>query len=150
MRHYILFFLLATSTILVAQETKTANWFTQQQEATKHAQENNTAILMVFAGSDWCRPCIQFKENILGNDVFAQYANKNLTILYLDFPLKKKNKGTAETVKHNEKLADQYNKSGAFPKILLLNTAGEVLTDIHYKNQTAETFIQNCREILDK
>lgn len=147
---YLLIILSFCALQLQAQEEKPANWFTNLAEAEAYADSNATNILMVFAGSDWCRPCIQFKQDILTADTFSNFASDNLAILYLDFPARRKNQLEAEQKAHNEALAEKYNESGAFPTIILLNTAGEVLAKPTFKGQSPEDFITELSQIAIK
>ena len=123
-----------------AQDANSLQWFTNIEEAKSTAAENGQNILMVFAGSDWCKPCIKFKKDILQNSNFATQNIEKLVILYLDFPARKKNKLPKEQTKHNETLADKYNRSGTFPKIILLNAQGEKLKTVAFEGQSVEAF----------
>ena len=134
----ILFFMLW---LLVAANEYT-DWQTDYDTALHIAQQQNKHVLMVFAGSDWCKPCIRFKESILLSEAFAEYKKEHLIILYLDFPAKKKNKLNTEQLMHNEQLAEQYNKSGAFPKIILLDNMGTKIKEIAFRNQSPDIFIR--------
>lgn len=116
-------------------------WFTNQSEAVAYADEHDDNILMVFAGSDWCRPCIQFKKDILEATDFKEYADGNIVILYLDFPSKKKNKLSKEATKHNEALAEKYNQSGSFPKIVLLDKDMNKIKELNYEGQSSMDFV---------
>lgn len=118
-------------------------------ETKDQASKENKNILMVFAGSDWCRPCIQFKKEILGSAEFFNFADSNLVVLYLDFPARKKNKLSETQTAHNENLAGIYNPDGMFPKILLLDKNAEVLGDIKFVNQDPERFVSECKQILN-
>jgi thioredoxin-related protein len=129
-----------------AQE-HSANTFDDIALAKAYAKKQNASILMVFAGSDWCKPCIQFKKSILLSEPFAQYANTNLAILYLDFPLKKANKLSPERTAHNEKLAEKYNPSGAFPEILMIDANEKLLGKLSFSNQTPDEFIASCKAL---
>jgi len=122
--------------------------FNDITKAKAYAEKENVAILMVFAGSDWCRPCMQFKKSILLNDAFSAYSDTTLALLYLDFPLKKANKLSPEQTTHNEKLAEVYNTSGAFPAILLLDRNEKVLGKLPFKNQSPAEFIAQCEALL--
>ncbi|MEQ8237989.1 MAG: thioredoxin family protein [Cyclobacteriaceae bacterium] len=124
-----------------------ANTFSDITLAKAYAKKQEVPILMIFAGSDWCKPCIQFKKGILLSQPFSEYASKNLTILYLDFPLKKANKLPKEQTAHNEKLAEKYNPSGAFPEILMINANEEILGNLSFKNQAPEEFIASCQAL---
>jgi thioredoxin-related protein len=112
-------------------------------DSAKHAANlHQVPILMVFAGSDWCRPCIQFKEQVLLDEAFQAFADSQLVILYLDFPAKKKNRLSPQQLKHNEALAERFNKKGAFPHIILINDQEEVLATLSYQQQKVDAFIQ--------
>jgi len=140
MKIFLTITLIALAISVNAQDT-TSNLFTDKEEAISHAQKNETQILMVFAGSDWCRPCIQFKKEILLNDEFKTYANANLTVLYLDFPSKKKNQLSKIETTQNESLAEEFNKSGSFPKIILTDMNLSDPKEISFKNQSVQAFI---------
>lgn len=116
-------------------------------EAKAVAQTKNIPILMVFAGSDWCKPCIQFKNSILSNESFLNYAEQHLVILYLDFPLKKKNQLPDAMKAQNESLAEKYNETGVFPKIIMIDFKGNILGEIKFQNQSPETFMSVCNSL---
>jgi thioredoxin-related protein len=121
------------------------SWFYNVDEAISIAEEKNQKILMVFAGSDWCIPCKKFEKTILSNPDFKKFQENELVVLYLDFPVKKKNQLTEAQKRHNEGLAEKYNQSGVFPKILLLSSQGDVLREVKFKNQNAKDFIQEIK-----
>ena len=139
--NYRLFFLL---TLLICSGTlfsQTDNWFVLQSEAITYAEENEAKVIMIFAGSDWCRPCIQFKQDILESEAFSNFSPGKLAILYLDFPSKKKNRLSEELTSHNEELAELYNSSGIFPKIIVFNKEMTKLQELAFKGQTPQEFI---------
>lgn len=119
-----------------------ANYFTNADEAMVYAEANDAKILMVFGGSDWCRPCIKLKKEILDQSDFQQKIEGELAILYLDFPAKKKNKLSKEQTNHNEALAEKYNLSGSFPKIILMNKDFKKVKEIDYDGQSIESFLK--------
>ena len=123
--------------------TNPISWQTNFDEAKVIATEEEKNILMIFAGSDWCGPCIKLKKTVLLDGEFVEYQNSKLILLYLDFPARKKNKLSKIQTAHNEALASIYNASGVFPKIVLLNSDGEVLKDIKYEGQSTKAFINN-------
>jgi thioredoxin-related protein len=120
-------------------------WSSNLEEASLDAQEKDKDILMVFAGSDWCKPCMKFKKDILEDAEFESFASENLTILYLDFPARKKNKLPKEQTQYNENLAEKYNTSGSFPKVILFNSIIEKQREIEYTGQDAASFISQIR-----
>ena len=103
------------------------DWLTDFEKAKTEAKASHKQILLNFSGSDWCGPCIKLTKEVFGSDAFKTYADKNLVLVNADFPRQKKNQLSKELTKHNEALADQYNKAGTFPLTLLLDENGKVL-----------------------
>jgi thioredoxin-related protein len=120
-------------------------WQSNFEEAKQVASEEDKKILMVFAGSDWCAPCIKLKKKILITDEFQAFEKESIVVLYLDFPKRKKNRLSKELTKHNEALAEQYNRSGMFPNILLLDNAGKVVKTLKYEGQAPSDFIKEVQ-----
>ena len=121
----------------------------QFEEAKSLAQAQDRNILMVFSGTDWCKPCIQLKNEILTTSEFQNFASEHIIQLNLDFPYSKKNQLDDDQKKHNEKLAETYNPEGAFPKILILNAQGDIIGTLHYsKGATPECFIGLIKEMI--
>lgn len=141
------FFALCLVQVATAQTTAITT-FTDLAKAKAHAMENSQDILMVFAGSDWCKPCIQFKKDILQSREFESQVGDKITVLYLDFPARRKNKLSKEQTAHNEALAERFNKSGAFPKIVLLDVDENILASPSFKGQSAVKFISELQPAL--
>lgn len=123
-------------------------WFVNSSEAKVYADANKVPILLVFAGSDWCKPCKILKADILNSTVFQSYYSTKFALLYLDFPIQAKNKLPDSLKKQNELLAEKYNKTGIFPNLVMINTKGEVLGTLVFKNQTPQVFIDQCEQLL--
>lgn len=123
-------------------------WFSNVEDAKSYATEHEVPILMVFAGSDWCKPCIMFKKDILISENFEGYAAEHLAVLYLDFPIKKANKLPEEQTAHNEALAEKYNRSGAFPAIVMVDAEEHMLGHLEFHNQSADEFIESCKSLV--
>lgn len=139
-----LIFLLLSAPIFSQDEA----WFVNSAQAKTYAIENNVPILLVFAGSDWCKPCMMLKADILKSVEFESYYPKKMAILYLDFPLQKKNKLSAEMKKQNEMLAEKYNKTGLFPNLVLIDTNGKIVGNLTYKHQSPSIFIEQCNALI--
>ncbi len=119
------------------------NFLHSIETAKNAAQVNNKPILMIFSGSDWCKPCIQLKEKIITQQDKLAFADENLVLLELDFPYRRKNRLSKEQQAHNEKLAEQYNPKGQFPMMVLVNADGSVITEVDYNNRlTAKEYIR--------
>ncbi len=125
-------------------------WETNIEKAKEVASANNLDILMVFSGSDWCKPCMKLKKDILLSEEFQNYALNKLVILDLDFPVRKKNQLSKLQTKHNEALAAQYNASGAFPKIVLLNKDEMILGEPGFRGQSPLAFANELHKLMSK
>ncbi len=96
-------------------------------ETKAQALEEDKNVLLVFSGSDWCRGCILFDQQVLQDPKFQELAASRLALYKADFPRKKKNKPAVEVIRQNEKLIQQFNPSGTFPFVLLLNETEQVI-----------------------
>ncbi len=117
------------------------NWKTNFDEAKAQAIKENKNILLVFSGSDWCAPCIKLDNTIWKSEDFKKEAEQKWVIYKADFPKKKANLLSPELAASNKKLAEQYNKSGNFPLVLLLDKKGSILGITGYKNVTPQEYI---------
>ena len=145
MKNVLLGFLFLVCCFQVNAQSEQLEWFTNIELAKEYAEANNKNILMVFSGSDWCKPCIQFKKEILEASDFQNWGSDKLVVLYLDFPARKKNKLSKEATQHNEALADRFNKSGLFPNIFLIDTDEKILSNPKFKNQSIEEFTKGLK-----
>lgn len=118
------------------------NWKSSFEEAKNQALAENKNIVLVFSGSDWCAPCIKLEKTIWKSEEFKKEAEQNWVIYKADFPKKKANALAVELTASNRKLAEQYNKAGNFPLVLLLDKKGNVLGITGYKNVTPQEYIQ--------
>ncbi len=112
------------------------------EDARAIAEAGDKGILMVFAGSDWCAPCKQFKRSVLDEAGFAEAQKENYVVLYLDFPSKKRNQLPDDQKEYNAGLAEKYNKEGQFPRIYLLNAQGTAVKELKYTGQTVDLFVR--------
>lgn len=148
MKNVLIVFLLGVFCFQINAQTEELEWFTNIDAAKEYATAHKTNIMMVFAGSDWCKPCIQFKKDILEAADFQKWGKNKLIILYLDFPARKKNKLTEDQTAHNEALAERFNKSGIFPNILLMNNNEKILANPKFKNQSPAQFVHQMDTFL--
>lgn len=121
-------------------------WGTSFEEAKKTAKNENKHIILVFAGSDWCAPCIKLEKQILETKEFKESVKKDYVLLKADFPRKKKNQLTENLQNQNKKLAEEYNKSGGFPLVVVLDKNGKKLGETGYKNVSPDSYL----DILNK
>lgn len=121
-------------------------WLNDLDQALLQAQQNQKKVLLVFSGSDWCRPCIQLKDQILSQNSFEQFAQTHLVLVNVDFPRKKKNQLPEKQLIHNEQVAEKYNPQGYFPQILLLDEQGNIIQRLAPSYPNTENLIKDIQE----
>lgn len=117
-------------------------WMVNYEKASAKAMKENKNIIMVFAGSDWCAPCIKLEKNILESKEFKSYAADHWVLLKLDFPKRKQNKLPQEQQAHNDSLAEKYNNKGYFPLVLVVNKSGVVLGETSFKDISPQSYVE--------
>lgn len=98
-------------------------------------------MLLVFAGSDWCAPCIKLDRLLFQSPEFSEYADENLILFKADFPRKKKNRLPLQQELANKQLAQKFNSKGYFPLVLLLDKDETVLGSFAYENKEVKEYI---------
>ncbi|WNJ19660.1 thioredoxin family protein [Pontibacter sp. G13] len=117
-------------------------WLVDFEEAQEAAQLSDKPILLVFSGSDWCKPCIRWEQEVFSTPEFESFAQDHLILVRADFPRKRKNRLSEAQVQHNEALAAQFNPQGYFPYALLLTAEGEILVSTSYRVGGTDQFIR--------
>jgi len=105
-----------------------SSWETDYDKALAKAKVENKRVLLDFAGSDWCGPCIEMRKRVFSSKEFGAYAAKNLILVEVDYPQRKKQ--SADLKKQNEKLGKQYGiDEKGFPTVVLLDPDGKVIRE---------------------
>ena len=119
---------------VVVAEVKTppAGWLTGLDAAKAAAKAANLPVLAVFSGSDWCKPCIMYEQEVFAKPEFTAYAKDKLVLVHFDFPRLKKNQLPAAQQKMNDAAAAQLNREGDFPLAVVLAPDGRVLAKTGY------------------
>ncbi|MGJ8666778.1 MAG: thioredoxin family protein [Patiriisocius sp.] len=116
-------------------------WLTDMDQAQAIAKKTDKAIVLVFQGSDWCAPCIRLDKEIFQSESFKLYAKDHFVMVKADFPRKKVNKLNDEQTAHNEALAEEYNKRGIFPLVVVMDQFGKVLGENGYHKTSPNKYI---------
>ena len=124
-----------------------AQILTESDEVFKVAGQTHRPVLIVFAGSDWCAPCVRFEKNVLDKTSFREFAQNSLIVYQADFPQRKKL--PKDVQKRNEALAEKYNPRGQFPQLVLVRNNEEVISVVNYRDESAEEFIKKLRLLID-
>ncbi|MEO5976609.1 MAG: thioredoxin family protein [Chryseolinea sp.] len=132
--------------VFVSEKNSVAQAQLSAEEAFQRASDNQKYVLLVFAGSDWCAPCISFEKKVLSQPDFNTFALNHLVILVADFPQRKTLSKVVQD--QNEALAERYNPQGIFPNILLIKSDGTVVSTITYDSQSAKQFVSEIKQSL--
>ena len=142
----ILFFLTFVNFYSTAESP---NWNLNIDSAKIEAVESDKLILIYFAGSDWCKPCIQLRRDVFETDSFRALSEDHFVLVYADFPRLKKNKPGKEQIAHNEMLAEQYNSQGVFPFVVILNPDGQAIKSIEYTPDDNDYFMKQLESLIN-
>ena len=134
----------------VDSTSKPPSWFYNISEAKELAAKTGKPILISFAGSDWCKPCILLTREVFETEKFVAYADKNLILVLADFPRYKKNRLPEQQLKHNEALAEKFNREGSFPLVVLIDSKGTIKGKTGYREGGPEDYITHLNALLAK
>lgn len=127
-----------------------AEWQTDYEQALATAKETRKCVLLDFTGSDWCPPCIEMNKVVFSQPAFQSYAQKNLILVEIDYPSRKK---LPENItKQNELLKRQYGIDGkGFPTVILLSPDGKILGELQgYGGEGPEEIIAWVEKLRTK
>lgn len=131
-------------TTLCAQD-----WKHSFEEAKEIASKEDKPIILVFQGSDWCAPCIKLDREVWSTNEFQSYAKEHYVMLQADFPRRKKNKLPEAQLNANKKLAEQYNRMGVFPLVVVLDKNGNVLGETSYQKMGPKKYIDLLNKFIN-
>lgn len=138
---------LILAVLVVALRAEPA-WQTNVEAAKQQAKKQDKAVLLDFTGSDWCGFCIRLKKAVFDKDEFAKFAEKNLVLVEVDFPQKKKL--PADVKKQNDALQEKFHIEG-FPTIVLLDGDGKELGRIEgYEGDNVSAYIKRLEKLIAK
>ena len=123
-------------------------WGDNLEIAKAQAAKNNKLVFVNFTGSDWCPPCMALHDHVLTQKAFLDFAERNLELVFIDFPL---NKPIDEEVEiANRALAEQYDIEG-FPTVLVLDVDGTVVhREEELDNKNATAYTADLKKALNK
>jgi len=131
-----------------AKSAEFIHWYFNLDEAQLAARQENKTVVIYFSGSDWCKPCIQLREKIINSQPWITFADQQLIMVQADFPRLKKNQTSREQLKRNEALAEQYNKQGEFPLVVIVDGSGHAIGKINYHEETPDEFIKQVKAFV--
>ena len=133
--------IITTFLLFIAALVSAQDWEPSFEIAKAKAAQESKDIVLTFAGSDWCIPCMKLEKEIWSSKDFMDYAKDHFVMYRADFPKRKANALPKEQQEVNDKLAETYNKQGLFPLVLVLDKNGKVLGSAGYKNIPPKEYI---------
>ena len=123
------------------------NWMTDLPKAQAKAKAEKKLVMMDFTGSDWCGWCIKLDKEVFSTPEFTEYAKKNLVLVEVDFPNKKKQ--SPELKKANAELQKKYRIEG-YPTIIVLNGEGKKIGELGYMKGGPKAFTAELEKLKKK
>src|SRR5215475_7800483 len=122
-------------------------WLTDVPKAVASAKADNRLVMLDFTGSDWCGWCIKLHNEVFSKPEFAEYAKKNLVLVEVDFPQKKKQ--SEELKKANTALQEKYKIEG-YPTIIVLDGEGKKVGELGYQPGGPKAFTAELDKLKNK
>ncbi len=120
-------------------------WTTDYDGGIKEAKAMNKQALVLFTGSDWCRPCMMLEGKVFQSDEFLQLS-KDFVLVKLDFPRRKPM--DPEIKKRNRSLANNFGVRG-YPTVVALNSEGKEITRwVGFRPTDKEKYLSNLKALL--
>ncbi len=119
---------------VVADEAKASEtgWHNDLAAAQAMAKSTNRPLVVVFSGSDWCKPCVTYEQEVFAQPAFTAYAATRLVLAHFDYPRLPKNQLPAAQAKLNAAAAAQLNREGDFPLAVIVSPQGQVMAKTGY------------------
>lgn len=135
--------------LFVSSTVYAQDWQTDFEKSKELAAADNKTIVLVFAGSDWCAPCMKLEKEIWESETFKSYAKEHYVMYKADFPRQKKNQVESEQLKRNKQLAEKYNPKGYFPFVAVIDKNGKVLGETGYKKMSPDEYIKHLNSFIN-
>ncbi|MEN8148713.1 MAG: thioredoxin family protein [Planctomycetota bacterium] len=123
-----------------------SGWLTSWKKAVEKAKKDEKPILVEFTKSDSDETCRKLTKEVFRNSKFRSWAKKNVVLMSVDFPEKKKL--PERTAKQNAELAEKYEIT-EYPTVLLLSATGEVLGTYGYVEGGAGKWLEKVKPTVE-
>ena len=124
----------------------TEDWFVNWDKALAEAKKTNKKLFLLNTGSDWCHWCKKLREEVLDKPDFAEFAAKNLVLVYLDSP--NRNPLGKEQKAHNRLIVKTLPFGGGVPHAIVMNAKGEKLGAIGGGGMGMNQYLEKLRGII--
>lgn len=130
-----------------AVQSQNVEWLTDVHAAQEKAKAENKLVLLDFTGSDWCSWCIKLKREVFDQPEFAEYAQRKLVMVEVDFPHRR-------TLPQPQQLANLHLQHTygvhSYPTLILLNHEGKQIGRIGYVAGGPAAFIAKLDNVTGR
>lgn len=131
----------------VITKVKQGDWLENYDEALAAAKQLKRPVFIDFTGSDWCGWCIKLDREVFSQKAFIKYAKRDLVLLKLDFPRRKKLSEVQQ--KQNVELAKKFGIRG-FPTIVIVDAEGKEIARTGYRPGGDKKYVKYLKDLLKK
>ena len=112
--------------ITTSVKVESLTWLTDFEKANAESQKTGKPIFAFFTGSDWCGWCKRLQAVVFSKPEFVTWANKNVILLELDFPRRKK---LPAKLQQQNRQFQQLFKVRGYPTIHIFNAKKDAKTN---------------------
>lgn len=114
--------------------------------ALERAAAQGADLLLLFTGSDWCRPCIEFEERVFADEAFLRESARTFVIARLDYPRFPEARKLVPDPESNEALAAGLGVT-AFPTVILATADGQPYARTGSVPGTAAQYLEHLDDL---
>lgn len=147
----IIFYLLINQKNVTSTDTNLVNydfsvdWIEDFALAQEMSITEEKPILIYFTGSNWCSGCIRLNKDIFSDPSFADFAEGQLILMKVDFPLGAQQDNNL--IEQNNYLYDLYEIEG-LPTVILTDSEGIRFRESGYGKESPEAYIENLKNYI--
>jgi thioredoxin-related protein len=115
------------------------------------AKNMDKPLLILFSGSDWCKPCMQLHKTVYETEKFQKYADETFVMYFADFPRRPQNQLPEDVKATNQSLASQYALGGVPTTVVLSSDGKKVLGKIvGNPDGTYDGYVKKLKSLVGK
>ena len=118
-------------------------WTDSITEAIAEAEREDKMLLLDFTGSDWCGWCKRLDNEVWKTQVFQNWADDNLVMVFLDFP---QSIELSDEIRKQNYILQQMLGVQGYPTIWLLDSDLTPLLRTGYREGGPEEYIRHLTE----
>lgn len=126
--------------------TNQINWLRNYSDAVALSQSTSKPIAILFTGTGWCPACMKLERAVLTHSEFSQAVGQKFVFLKAEFPDYSEPAVMASPYKP---LLDRYGIN-AFPTIVVVNTNGQMLYTVNYREGGPQAYAQELLQKLNQ